>query len=85
MHNITIGQPVKTLPGHGNARIPWEEIRSAVDSAEGAWVPIEYPGSTRSRLSQNVHKIKHGQIKTFRQGVYEATQRDGKLWIRKTA
>lgn len=88
---VTIGAPVRTLPGEAGTRgqgpAPhWVAVAAACRANPGLWVPVGLDPSIVSDLAGAAKRVKYGtggkRIAAFREGAWDAAVREGTLFVR---
>lgn len=79
---VTIGAPIDELPHRRRqSSSRWDPIAAEARNHPGRWIPIRL--NTRQKaLSTIVGHIKRGKYVAFRDGDYQAAQREGVLYVR---
>lgn len=88
-HNVTIGQPVDSLPdahlpsNSGNFAPHWVRVGAACLQHEGQWVPVRIGHLSVDRHRQVVSEINNGRLAAFRNWPgFKAAYRDNTLYVR---
>lgn len=58
------------------------EFAAALEGSPGQWAKYPLPLSNDHSAHQSGHRIRTGQSKAFRGGTFEATVREGQLYVR---
>jgi len=73
------------LPASHTTANAWEAESEALRANPGQWAHFEeFDGWTTTQKTNLVGNIKHGRLKAFREGVFEARCIKGQIWARFT-
>lgn len=84
---VTVGLPMRQLPEPVTGRpyqpaAHWEAVAAACRDNRGMWLPITIEGFTADTYRGAVGPIRRGALASFRRGAWDASFRDGVLYVR---